>query len=158
MQFISYYDSPLGRLIVICNESAITELRFDNQNASNYPNISSITKECTILCKKWLDLYFSGIDPYKIAVPIELSGTSFQLKVWNILQTIPYGKTLAYSEIAKQISQTMSAQAVGQAVHRNPIAIIIPCHRVIGLNGQLTGYASGLDKKEALLKLEKVLV
>ena len=111
--------------------------------------------------KKWLDSYFSGHNPDFIP-PICLKGTSFQEDVWEILNRIPYGKVISYGEIARQIAEKrglkrMSAQAVGGAVGRNPIAIIVPCHRVIGSNGSFTGYAGGLDKKTELLKIEGVL-
>lgn len=93
--------------------------------------------------------------------PLHLIGTPFQLSVWKILQKIPYGKTVTYGEIAKEIaaqkgSSSMSAQAVGGAVGHNEISIIVPCHRVVGTNGSLTGYAGGLDKKVKLLTLENV--
>ena len=112
--------------------------------------------------KKWLDLYFSGEIPQwtpKIAFPNNAS--AFALRVWEILRTIPHGKTTTYGAIARQIAHEfgiakMSAQAVGGAVSRNPIAIIIPCHRILGANGNLTGYAGGIANKIALLKIEKI--
>lgn len=115
--------------------------------------------DCT---KKWLDSYFSGHNP-DFTPPICLKGTSFQEDVWEILNRIPYGKVISYGEIARQIAEKrglkrMSAQAVGGAVGRNPISIIVPCHRVIGSDGSLTGYAGGLDKKTELLKIEGVLI
>lgn len=112
--------------------------------------------------KEWLDLYFSGEIPQfvpQIAFPNNAS--AFALRVWEILRTIPHGKTTTYGAIAKQIARElgiakMSAQAVGGAVGRNPISIIIPCHRVVGANGNLTGYAGGLENKIALLKIEGI--
>jgi methylated-DNA-[protein]-cysteine S-methyltransferase len=106
--------------------------------------------------KNWLDDYFDGLNP-KINFKLNPQGTEFRLKVWRILSRISYGETLTYGEIASMISGTMSAQAVGGAVGHNPIAILIPCHRVLGANGKLTGYAAGLDKKIELLKLEKII-
>lgn len=111
--------------------------------------------------KEWLDIYFSGRDP-GFTPPLSARGTVFQETVWEILKKIPYGQVTSYGEIARQIAKMrgldrMSAQAVGGAVGRNPIAVIVPCHRVVGSDGRLTGYAGGLDKKEALLKLEKWL-
>lgn len=110
--------------------------------------------------KEWLDIYFSGKEP-EIKIPLHFTGTPFQNEVWGILCTIPYGKTMTYGEIAKRIAEKrgtghMSAQAVGGAVGRNKISIIVPCHRVVGSKGDLTGYAGGIDKKIELLKLEKV--
>ena len=92
------------------------------------------------------------------SLPIAPEGTAFQKKVWKALQNIPYGQTRSYGEIAKEIGQCHAARAVGNANHNNPIAIVIPCHRVIGANGKLTGYYSGIDKKEFLLKLEGALI
>ena len=86
---------------------------------------------------------------------MHLIGTKFQKKVWQLLLKIPYGKTMTYKDIARMISPTMSAQAVGGAVGHNKISILIPCHRVIGSNNNLTGYAGGIERKEDLLKLEK---
>ncbi|MDO4542841.1 MAG: methylated-DNA--[protein]-cysteine S-methyltransferase, partial [Bacillota bacterium] len=108
--------------------------------------------------KKWLDIYFSGREP-NFKLPLHFIGTSFQNEVWEILYSIPYGQTMSYGEIAKRLAakrglKRMSAQAVGGAVGRNEISVIVPCHRVVGANGSLTGYAGGIDKKIALLKLE----
>ena len=105
--------------------------------------------------KKWLDDYFKGLNP-DIDFKLKPDGTDFRLKVWKILSDIPYGKTITYGDIASKFSDKMSAQAVGGAVGRNPISILIPCHRVVGADGRLTGYAAGLERKIELLKLEKV--
>ena len=102
--------------------------------------------------RRWLDRYFSGTNP-KTLPPLKPQGTAFQQKVWQELLKIPYGETTTYGTIARRLN-CRSAQAIGQAVHRNPIAIIIPCHRVIGADGSLTGYASGLEIKLQLLKIE----
>ena len=114
--------------------------------SNNHPNV--INDVC-----RWLDIYFNGHEP-SFMPPIELHGTIFQLRVWDVLKTIPYGQTITYGEVAKCIG-CRSAQAVGGAVGRNPVSIIVPCHRVIGADGSLTGYASGLERKTALLQLEK---
>lgn len=103
---------------------------------------------------KWLDDYFNGLNPV-IDFKLNPRGSEFRIKVWKVLSEIPYGKTMTYGEIASQISPTMSAQAVGGAVGANPISIMIPCHRVIGADGKLTGYAGGIERKIELLKLEK---
>ena len=103
--------------------------------------------------KKWLDDYFRVLNP-KIDFELKPSGKDFRCRVWKILSEIPYGNTMTYGEIASRISGNMSAQAVGGAVGRNPIAILIPCHRVLGSDGKLTGYAAGIDKKVKLLELE----
>lgn len=107
-----------------------------------------------------MDLYFQGKSP-NFTPPLSFNGSPFRLIVWNILLKIPYVATMTYGEIAaiiakKQGVQSMSAQAVGRAVAHNPISVIVPCHRVVGTNGSLTGYAGGIEKKIALLELEKV--
>ncbi len=137
--------------------------RKDSQKSANLPNEKdSPNLPIFTQTKKWLDLYFIGEIPQwtpRFAFP---SGASaFSLRVWEILQGIPYGKTTTYGAIAKQIAREfgiakMSAQAVGGAVSRNPICIIVPCHRVVGANGNLTGYAGGLENKIALLKIEGI--
>ncbi len=111
------------------------------------------------LVRHWLDIYFSGKAP-DFTPPIKLEATPFRKSVWEIMLTIPYGKTMTYGEIAGKIAEQyglnkMSAQAVGGAVGHNPVSIIIPCHRVVGTNGSLTGYAGGIDKKLQLLKIER---
>lgn len=104
-----------------------------------------------------LDEYFKA-QRKDFDLPLELEGTEFQMKVWKELRKIPYGKTLSYRDIAKRIRNEKAVRAVGTANGRNPISIVIPCHRVIASNDKLAGYAGGLDKKEKLLKLEKVLL
>ena len=109
--------------------------------------------------KKLLDIYFSGVEP-DFQIPIHLEGTDFQMCVWEMLCTIPYGETTTYGAIAKQIAHDrgiskMSSQAVGNAIGRNPVSVIVPCHRVIGAKGNLTGYAGGIERKAELLKIEQ---
>ena len=123
---------------------------------------SSMEKELPALemAKTWLDIYFSGKEP-DFMPPIHLTGSPFRLSVWKLLQQIPYGKTMTYGELARRIAgqrgiSHMSAQAVGGAVGHNPISIIVPCHRVVGSDGSLTGYAGGVERKEQLLALEGV--
>ena len=110
--------------------------------------------------RRWLSIYFSGKNP-AFSVPLHLVGTAFQLEVWAMLQTIPYGQTTTYGAIARQLAAKpgrgrMSPQAVGGAVGRNPVSILVPCHRVVGTKGSLTGYAGGIGRKQALLTLEHV--
>lgn len=144
------YDSPLGIITLVSDGNSLRELHFAHGRLQDLPNDQDIPVFSEI--RRWLDLYFSGIKP-DFTPPIKPQGTSFQLRVWHELLTIPYGQTTTYGAIAKRIN-CRSAQAVGQAIHRNPIAIIIPCHRVIGADGSLTGYASGLVIKQELLKTE----
>ena len=159
MTYTTYYSSPLGKIILVSDGAALTELDFaeDGLPASG----EHMQKDLPVFeeVSRWLDVYFAGRDPG--AVPLLTPhGTAFQQAVWKVLRRIPYGTTTTYGRIAAHIAAArggrMSAQAVGGAVGRNPISILIPCHRVIGTDGSLTGYAGGLDKKEALLRLEGV--
>ena len=166
MEYITTYDSPLGNITLASDGENITRLWFDSQKPSDEV-MAACYEECDLqrsvfpvfdLAKNWLDVYFAGKDPGPIP-PVKLNETPFRNRVCEIMQTIPYGKTLTYGHIAKQLAEEkgiekMSAQAVGGAVGHNPISIIIPCHRVIGSDGSLTGYTGGIDIKTALLKLE----
>ncbi len=162
MKYISRYFSALGEISIVATENGIAGLYFVGQK--HYPvDIKAVEKQTIIItqAKKWLDIYFGGEVP-TIDIPLDIDGTEFQKEVWQILLTIPYGKTMTYGEIANIIAQKkglkrMSAQAIGRAVGSNKIAIIIPCHRVIGVNGNLVGYDGGIDKKEKLLRMEKII-
>ena len=161
MQYISHYSSPLGTILLAADEIGLTGLWFEGQKYFVlYLDKEHEEKELPVLkqAKTWLDIYFSGREP-DFKVPLHFTGTDFQNEVWEILYSIPYGQTTTYGEIAKRLAASrglkrMSAQAVGGAVGRNEISIIVPCHRVVGSNGSLTGYAGGMDKKIELLKLE----
>ena len=144
------YPSPVGTLYLTADEDGLTGIWMHPEKTRDFPLLSP--------AKDWLDAYFSG-NPKEISFPLNPHGTAFQKQVWQILLTIPYGETTTYGSIAREMArrtgkQTMSAQAVGQAVGANPISILIPCHRVVGANGKLTGYAGGLDKKRWLLRHE----
>ena len=161
MQYTNIYQSPIGKILLACDNKGLTGLWIDG--AKYYADglgTKYIEKETSTFnsAKKWLDIYFSGEKP-DFFPPLNLIGTDFQISVWNILLKIPYGHTTTYSDIAKEIAKKnnlseMSAQAVGGAVGHNKISIIIPCHRVVGKNGSLTGYAGGIDKKINLLTIE----
>ena len=161
MVSICKYRSPLGDLLLAADEEGLTGLWFVGQKyyAHGLPD-ESIWQETKILTetRRWLDIYFSGEDP-TFTPPLHPSGSAFRQAVWQILLQIPYGQTITYGEIARKMAELknvshMSAQAVGGAVGHNEISIIIPCHRVIGTNGSLTGYAGGIDRKLSLLELE----
>lgn len=161
--FTSHYQSPLGAMTAAARNDALIGLWFNHQKyfpagidewekAPDYPVLVAL--------RVWLDGFFRGAKP---GIPLALApaGSEFRQKVWRILRNIPYGATTTYGAIARQMAaeqgrETVSAQAVGGAVGHNPISILIPCHRVVGSNGHLTGYAGGLDKKQALLDLERV--
>jgi len=158
MIYTAHYNSPLGGITLTSDGMALTGLYFDGER--DFPDLSPGRKKDLPLfgeVMRWLDLYFDGKEP-DFSPALNPTGTAFQMSVWAILRTIPYGETTTYGAIAKRLEKKtgkrMSAQAVGGAVGRNPISIIVPCHRVIGANGSLTGYAGGLDKKEYLLELE----
>ncbi len=163
MTYTWYYNSPLGKILLAADDDGLTGLWFEGQKYFA-KNLSEETeeKETEIIkeAEKWLDIYFSGREP-DFMPKIKFTGTDFQNEVWKILCDIPYGKTVTYGFIAEQMAKkrkkkSMSAQAVGGAVGHNEISIIVPCHRVLGTNGSLTGYAGGIDKKIKLLELEKV--
>lgn len=177
------YRSPLGEMAMVSDGKGLTVLSFRGQKYDKAEEVKGITVSldtggergkvisesrrekdgaCAVFDRtaEWLDIYFSGREP-GFTPPLSVKGTPFQEEVWEILKKIPYGEVTSYGEIARQIAEKrgierMSAQAVGGAVGRNPIAIIVPCHRVVGSDGSLTGYAGGLDKKVELLRVEKV--
>ena len=161
MIYISEYTSPLGGILLAADEIGMRGLWFDGQKyfACDLPNERTEMEIPVLLdAKRWLDLYFAGKEP-DFLPPLHLVGSPFRQEVWKILLQIPYGKTITYGDISKQLAkkmglEKMSAQAVGGAVGHNEISIIIPCHRVVGTNGSLTGYAGGMDKKVKLLELE----
>ena len=152
MIYTCKYKSPIGNILLAADEIGLTGLWFEGQkHFANTLSDEHMSQETKILteAKKWLDIYFSGKE------------AEFRHNVWQILLQIPYGQTITYGEIARKVAEMkntsyMSAQAVGGAVGHNEISVIIPCHRVVGTNGSLTGYAGGIDKKIALLELEHI--
>ena len=161
MQYTTNYESPLGKVVIAADQIGLTGLWFEGQKYfALYLDKENEEKEIPVLteAKRWLDIYFSGREP-DFELPLHFIGSEFQNEVWEILYSIPYGKTMTYGEIAKRLAAKrgiarMSAQAVGGAVGKNEISVIVPCHRVVGSNGSLTGYAGGIAKKIELLKLE----
>lgn len=162
MIYTGRYFSPFGGITIACDDEAVVGLWFDGrQYFGTTLTDKTEEKEHPIIkdTEKWLDIYFSGKIP-DFTPPLKYGKTEFRKRVCDIMLTIPYGKTMTYGEIASIIAEEngikrMSAQAVGGAVGHNPISIIIPCHRVLGANGSLTGYAGGIDRKIHLLTLEK---
>ena len=164
MEYTYHYSSPLGGITLAGCEDAITGLWFDGQKyfgkslcGQHEESYIPIFGEAI----RWLDIYFSCCEP-DFTPNLKITGTPFRQKVWDILLTIPYGRTMTYGDIAAILAEQrgisrMSAQAVGGAVGHNPISLIIPCHRVVGSNGALTGYAGGIDRKLSLLRLEKAI-
>ena len=160
--FESILHSPLGEVRLRSDGKSLTGLWFIGQvNDAKDNSDIEIKDDFPIFgqVETWLESYFSGKQT-PITFPLQPKGTIFQERVWKILQEIPYGETMTYGEIAQRIAKekgvaTYSAQAVGQAVGKNPISILIPCHRVLGKNGALTGYAGGVHRKEQLLRIER---
>ena len=158
MVFTQRYASPLGGLLLAADEQGLIGLWFDGARhfAANLPEMRE-EKRTPVLdeAARWLDDYFSGGQP-DFTPPLHLIGSAFRRRVWARLLEIPYGQTTTYGALAKRLGGVrMSAQAVGGAVGHNPISIIVPCHRVVGTNGSLTGYAGGLDRKIRLLEIEQ---
>ncbi|MDE6881958.1 MAG: methylated-DNA--[protein]-cysteine S-methyltransferase [Lachnospiraceae bacterium] len=161
MQYTTKYETPLGSVLLAADETGLTGLWFDRARyyaaglAAQHEE-----KEMPVFEKvrTWLDLYFAGKRPERLP-PLHMIGSPFRVRIWEMLLQIPYGQTMTYGELAAQIAkergiERMSAQAVGGAVAHNPISILIPCHRMVGTNGSLTGYAGGIPRKIELLILE----
>lgn len=156
MEHYGKYKSPVGMLYLLSCEGFLTGLWPESSRffpTSDFENAVETDDNAIHLAHKWLDEYFSGSIP-SIQVPIRTNGTAFRKTVWNILLGIPYATLRSYKSIAEEISPSMAAQAVGNAVGHNPVSIIVPCHRVVGNDGSLVGYGAGLDMKKALLRLE----
>ena len=156
MYYSTDYTSPIGKMLIASDGEAICGAWFYDQK--HFPSTDFIVNDDLAIFNKatgWLDDYFKGKNP-QVDFKIKAHGSQFRQKVWKILSEIPYGETMTYGEIASMISPTMSAQAVGGAVGHNPISIMVPCHRVLGSNGKLTGYAGGIDRKIALLRMEGI--
>lgn len=150
-----YLSSPLGRLLLACDGDAITGLWMQGQ--AHYPSsLPRRMEKADILeqARVWLERYFAGEDPCKTPL-LRPEGTAFQRRVWAALSDIPYGATISYAALAAALEPPSSPRAVGAAVGRNPIALLIPCHRVVGAGGALTGYAGGVERKALLLALEQ---
>ena len=144
-------DSPIGPISLFAEDGAIVGLYFGEKPDDLFEDSSQ--KSVLDLCERELAEYFAG-NLQQFTVPIRLKGTAFRQQVWQALTQIPYGKTVSYKDIAVQINSPKAVRAVGGANHNNPVSIIVPCHRVVGANGSLTGYGGGLDAKKWLLELE----
>jgi len=160
MDYIMKYPSPLGELTVASDGENIVGLWLDGQKyfaATLNDEVCEKSLPVFDEVRRWLDVYFSGGEP-DFTPPLAPRGSEFRRAVWAELLRIPYGETVSYGEIARRLGGKNSARAVGGAVGHNPISVIIPCHRVVGANGSLTGYAGGVDKKIQLLQLEKAKI
>ncbi len=150
MKYRCHYKTPIGTVCIEEDENYITALYIDETDSdSEDVETTLINRTYNQLCE-----YFEG-QRREFDIPIKPHGTEFQQKVWEALRTIPYGKTSSYVEIAEQIGNPKACRAVGGANNKNPILIIIPCHRVIGADGSLVGFGAGLNVKKALIDLER---
>ena len=149
MSAITYYHSPLGWIEIQASHDAVTSLVFCDGRKNDVGNDSPILTECV----RQLGEYFSGRRTC-FDIPVHQKGTEFQQSVWNVLKNIPFGKTVSYGDVAKMLNNPKSMRAVGAANGRNKLWIIVPCHRVIGANGSLTGYAGGIERKKWLITHE----
>ncbi|MDD2952272.1 MAG: methylated-DNA--[protein]-cysteine S-methyltransferase [Parabacteroides sp.] len=162
MQYTHKYKSPLGEITLASDGDRLTGLWFDGQKYfASTLSAGHQERELAVFeqTQEWLDRYFEG-KPLGLIPPTRLEDTPFRLAVWDLLSKIPYGEVVTYKDLAREIARqkglpSMSTQAIGGAVGHNPISIIIPCHRVVGTNGSLTGYAGGIDKKRSLLQIEQ---
>lgn len=148
IQYASY-PSPFGLIEIGCRNQRILSIRCTRSPAPQEP--SEITRSANLQLQEYFEGRRKSFD-----LPVEMNGTPFQLAVWQQLQKIPYGTTCTYAQIAAAIGNPKASRAVGQAIHRNPLWIVVPCHRVIGSDGKMSGYAGGPEMKRALLKLESM--
>ena len=165
MIYYKEYKSPIGKLTLVSDGTYLIGLYIDGQKYFLENINEEMQKNDNLIIFKntedWLDKYFKGLKPNIKDLKLKLKGSDFRIMVWHILASIPYGEIITYGEIAKRVAKIMSkskmsSQAIGGAVSHNPISIIIPCHRVVGANNELVGYAGGLDIKKKLLDFEKI--
>jgi O-6-methylguanine DNA methyltransferase len=163
--FRSDINTPVGRMIVITSEKGLCFLEYDKENRSRLlekrlqthffnSRLDDGENDMSDLARSWLNTYFKESCHPDILLPLDTRGTGFEKKVWHALQAIPFGTTASYKEVAVKIGSPGGARAVGGASRRNPVSVIVPCHRVVGSSGGLTGYGGGLDAKQFLLKHE----
>ena len=164
MIYTASYSSPLGDMLLAVKDGALVGLWFEGQKYYGAAISDAVPKDddkTSVKVKRWLDRYFAGKRPDAAELALAPAGSDFRQAVWAVLRKLPYGKTISYGDIARTLAKRegfgqVSARAVGGAVAHNPVSVIIPCHRVVGSDGKLTGYAGGIDKKIKLLELEGV--
>ena len=152
MRIMNTYESPIGTMVMCCEDGKLTDLCMEK----NFNVIGLKRKESEVfdLCRKQLDEYFAG-SRKEFSVPLDLRGSEFRHKVWKVLETIPYGETVTYHDVAAAIGKPLAYRAVGCACRGNPVLIMLPCHRVLGYKGNIGGYSAGVEMKQYLLELEK---
>ncbi|WP_335959866.1 methylated-DNA--[protein]-cysteine S-methyltransferase [Acinetobacter bereziniae] len=151
-------NSSVGKLKLVAHDQALVAVLWENENPKRVRLAQLIeNKNHPVLLEtqQQLNEYFQG-HRTQFDLALDFAGTEFQQKVWQALLTIPFGETRSYKQIAEQIGNVKAVRAVGAANGKNPISIIAPCHRVVGANGKLVGFAGGLENKDVLLKLEKI--
>ena len=152
--YYCYLDTPIGELLLAGDDAGLSMIGFPKGSMRREPEPDWIFNEKPLeKARAQIGEYFDGTRR-EFDLPLQLSGTEFQVSVLEALQEIPYGETVSYGEIAKRIGRPRAVRAVGAANGRNPLPIVVPCHRVIGSTGDLTGFGGGLDTKEALLRME----
>jgi methylated-DNA-[protein]-cysteine S-methyltransferase len=150
---LAYYTSPIGIIEITGTDEGISTLYFVEEQKKQSASVHPLLKECMYQ----LEEYFQGIRR-EFGLKLNPSGSEFQRRVWNQLATVPFGRTVSYLDIARNLGDINATRAVGNANGNNPLSIIVPCHRVIGSNGKLTGYSGGMWRKEWLLKHELSIV
>ena len=149
--------SPVGQLKLVATETSLVAVLWENENPNRVrlaELIENVQHPILLETQKQLNEYFAG-QRQVFDLPLDFEGTEFQQKVWQALLTSPFGETRSYKQIAEQIGNVKAVRAVGAANGKNPISIITPCHRVVGANGKLVGFAGGLENKDVLLQLEQ---
>lgn len=155
--FHKFVSSPVGKLKLVASDKGLVAILWENDKPSRVPLTASMEhgqQKILVEVERQLNQYFAG-ERQSFSLPLDMKGTSFQKDVWEALLSIPFGETRSYGQLAKQIGRSSASRAVGAANGRNPISIVVPCHRVIGSSGKLTGFAGGLETKATLLDLEK---
>jgi methylated-DNA-[protein]-cysteine S-methyltransferase len=158
MIYFTTYESPIQLLRLVSDGRSLMGLYMLSEKhllASHRDEVEDESVEPFPETKRQLTAYFAG-SLTEFDLPLQMQGTVFQQRVWEALRTIPYGTTLSYGALAQQIGQPKASRAVGLANGRNPVSIIVPCHRVIGANGKLTGYGGGIERKQWLLNHERL--
>ncbi len=159
MQTTVSYDSPIGRLVLVAEDGALVRIVLppvDGVGDEPQPPAPATTGDPTLArASAALDAYFAGDLRAFDDLPLAPHGSDFDRRVWDALRAIPYGATVSYAELAASVGVPRAARAVGQANGRNPLPIVVPCHRVVASGGKLGGYAGGLDAKRTLLDLER---
>jgi methylated-DNA-[protein]-cysteine S-methyltransferase len=151
-----YVASPVGKLKLVASETGLIAILWENDNPRRV-RLADLVEDnnqgILVETERQLNEYFAGKRD-EFSIPLDMRGTAFQKDVWRALQAIPFGKTRSYGEIANQVGRPTASRAVGAANGQNPISIVVPCHRVVGSSGKLTGFAGGLEAKAHLLNLE----